>query len=295
MLFYLPLVLGSFWFGFKGSIAVASTVSILFFPYLVIHWDGFSIEDFDKILEGMLYITIALILGLLIEKERKAHRAKLQSENLAAVGRAVSELAHDIKTPLMAIGGFANQVKKKFGKETSERKKLDIVVRETERLESMVQEMLLFGKPLDIQPVNTDINGLVSETVKIARPMIKKNHVDIVVNLDPSVPLLMIDAPKVKQVMLNLVTNAIHASSAGDRIIISTNLNGNGVIVSVSDSGCGVEEKDQENIFRPFFSTKKGGTGLGLANVKKIIELHEGKIWCDQNQSKGMTFTIQLQ
>ena len=108
MLFYLPLVLGSLWFGLKGAIFVCASVSILYLPYTMIQWQGFSLEIFHVLLEGVLYIIIAFILGSLVEKERKEHRALLQAEGLAAVGKAVSEIAHDMKTPLMAIGGFAN-------------------------------------------------------------------------------------------------------------------------------------------------------------------------------------------
>ena len=103
MLFYIPLVLGSFWFGLRGAAFVSGFVSALYSPYVIKHWQGLSVEDFDRLLEGALYIGIALILGFLVDKERKKHRALIQAENLAAVGKAASEIAHDIKTPLLAI------------------------------------------------------------------------------------------------------------------------------------------------------------------------------------------------
>jgi len=110
MLFYLPLILGSFWFGLKGAMVVSFGVSILYLPYVLEHWQGWSLEDFDRLLEGILCVAIAFILGFLVEKERKLHNALLRSESLAAVGHGVSEIAHDMKTPLVAIGGFAKQV-----------------------------------------------------------------------------------------------------------------------------------------------------------------------------------------
>ncbi len=85
-------------------------VTILYTPYVLKQWQGLSVEDFDRLLEGVLYIGIAFILGFLVDKERKKHNALIQVENLAAVGKAASEIAHDIKSPLLAIGGFANQV-----------------------------------------------------------------------------------------------------------------------------------------------------------------------------------------
>jgi len=110
VLSYVPLILGSFWFGIRGALTIAIGMILLFFPYGMAHWHGFSLEDFHEILEGALYLAIALILGVLVERERKKHRALVEAESLAAVGRAVSEVAHDMKTPLMAIGGFAAQV-----------------------------------------------------------------------------------------------------------------------------------------------------------------------------------------
>ena len=101
MLFYIPLVLGSVWFGIRGAGFVSAFVIILYTPYVLKQWQGLSAEDFDRLLEGAVYIGIALILGFLVDKERKKHRALIQAENLAAVGNAVSEIAHDIKTPLI--------------------------------------------------------------------------------------------------------------------------------------------------------------------------------------------------
>ncbi|MFH1350106.1 MAG: hypothetical protein ABII26_04135 [Pseudomonadota bacterium] len=110
MLFYLPLVLGSFWFGLKGAIGTTFSVSIFYLPYMVTQWQGFSFEDFNKILEVALYVFVAFLLGYLIEKATKNQKEMVKIESLAAIGRALSEVAHDMKTPLVAIGGFASTV-----------------------------------------------------------------------------------------------------------------------------------------------------------------------------------------
>ena len=153
---------------------------------------------------------IALILGFLVEKERRKHRALIRAESLAAVGKAVSEIAHDMKTPLMAIGGFANQVSKKLEHHDPNQKKLGIVIQETARLESMVKEMLDFGKPLQLNSSKTNFNELVLESIKVAQPMAKKNGVKLESDLEPSLPSVLLDAPRVKPVSythLTLPTN----------------------------------------------------------------------------------------
>jgi len=294
MLFYLPLVLGSLWFGLKGALYVSVSVSILYLPHLMIHWQGLSLENFHKLLEGALYVFIAVILGLLVEKERKKHRALLRAESLAAVGKAVSEVAHDMKTPLTAIGGFVNQVSRRLGQDDANRRKLDVVIQETARLESMVEKMLDFGRPLELQPTKTSLNELVQESIEVAQPMARKAGVELKADLEPSLPALFVDIPRGKQVFLNLITNAVQASPAGERVTVRTHLAGNGVVTEVIDCGCGIKEQDRESVFHPFFSTKRGGTGLGLSIVKKIVEAHGGEVSFRTSSQEGVTFVVRL-
>jgi two-component system sensor histidine kinase HydH len=294
MLFYLPLVLGSLWFGLKGALFVSVSVSILYFPHLMVQWQGFSLENFHKLLEGVLYIVIGVIVGSLVEKERKKHRALLRADSLAAVGKAVSEVAHDMKTPLMAIGGFANQISGKLGQDDPNRKKLDVVIQETARLESMVEKMLDFGRPLELQPTKTSLNELVQESIEVAQPMAREGGVELKADLEPSLPALFVDIPRGKQVFLNLITNAVQASSAGEHVTVRTRHAENGVAAEVIDRGCGIKEQDRQSVFHPFFSTKKGGAGLGLSIVKKIVEAHGGQVSFHTSRQEGVTFVVRL-
>jgi signal transduction histidine kinase len=292
VLSYIPLILGTFWFGIKGAIAISAAMILLFFPYVMVHWHGFSLEDFHEILEGFLYLAIALILGVLVERERKKHRALVEVERLAATGRTALELAHDMKTPLMAIGGFTTQVARALDGDDPKQKKLRVVIQETGRLESMVREMLDFGKPMEMQLKETDLNGLVRETIEVVRPVAENTRVMLETDLDRSLPLFMADALKVKQVLFNLITNALETSSGGASVLIRTTEDRHWVKLHVIDSGSGIAEEDGENIFKPFFTKKKRGTGLGLPIVKKIVEAHGGKVFFHPNQGKGVTFTV---
>lgn len=294
MLFYLPLVLGSLWFGMKGAIYICVSVSVLFLPHAIRQWQWFSLEDFHRLSEGVLYIGIALILGFLVERERKKQRAFVRVRGLAAVGKAVSEIAHDMKTPLMAIGGFAKQVFKKLEPDNPDRKKLGLVIQETAHLESMVREMLDFGKPVELQFTEIDFNELVSNSVRVAQPMAKENGVELETDLASSLPSVVLDAPRVKQILSNLITNAIQASHTGDRVRVCTRLNSLGIMLEVADHGEGIAKEYHESIFHPFFSTKREGTGLGLGIVKKIVETHGGEVSFRINQEKGVTFTVRL-
>lgn len=121
-------------------------------------------------LEGLLFVPIALILGLLVQKERQKARALLEVESLTAVGKAVSEVAHDMKTPLMAIGGFVKQVARRMPEKDPDRNKLEIVIDETSRLEGMVRRMLDFGRPVELQMSQTDLNKAVRDVLEVASP-----------------------------------------------------------------------------------------------------------------------------
>ena len=291
---YLPLVLGTFWFGFKGAFCISTSVLILYFPYVIEQWQGLSLEDFHEVLEAVLYVIIAFVLGFLVEKERKKHRTLVRAKSLAAVGRAVSEIAHDMKTPLMVIGGFANQVSRKLGADVTSREQLRIVTRETARLESMVREMLDFGKPMEIQLTKTDLNQLVRETVEVAQPMARKRGIGINIDLEPSFPPLMLDVAGFKRMLLNLITNAVQASPIEKRVVVRTHRESQIAKLEVIDSGPGINQEEGRNIFNPFFSKKDGGTGLGLAIAKKIVEAHRGEISYHSDGAKGATFTVEL-
>ena len=238
MAFSLPLILGGLWFGLKGALIVSTTAFILFAPYIVMHWHGFSLNDFDKVLEGFIYFATTIILGLLVEREKKEHEARLRNESLAAVGKAVSEIAHDMKTPLMAIGGFSRQVTRSLDEDNPAQKKLEIIIQETSRLESMVKEMLDFGKPLALNRSETQLHDLILGCMEMSEPAAKEAGIELEFhNTSLSLPSISLDGLKIKQLLLNLLTNAIQASPAGEKVTISANSLKNAILIAVSGRG----------------------------------------------------------
>lgn len=291
MLFYLPLVLGSFWFGLRGAISISLSVSIFYVPFVMKNWQGLSFEDFDKLLEGLLFVTVSLILGILVEREREKQKTLVRIEKLAAMGAALSEVAHDMKTPLIAIGGFAGQVCGKLQPQDSDRRKLEIVMQETARLEALVKNMLEFGRPLEVQREQTHLNELVLETLETVRPMAQAASVELEAKLSPSPTFVLLDRAKIKRLLLNLLTNAVQASPEGERVQVKVRSHRKMVSIHVVDHGSGISEEHRNSIFHPFVSRKEGGTGLGLAISKKIVAAHGGIISFHSNREKGVTFT----
>ena len=293
-LYFLPIILAGFWFGLQKALWTSFSISLLYFPLILIHWQGFSSNDFDKIMEVILYNVDAFILGFLRDRQRIEHERYVKVESLAAMGRALSGVAHDMKTPLIAIGGFSKMVQRNFQEDDPSHKKLDIVVQETKRLENMVKEMLDFSRPLKLDRSEEDLNKVVEDCLAVAVGTAEDNEVTIEKHLDRDLPLISMDALRMKQVVINLLTNAVQASAAGQTVVVKTSRIKEYAAVEVTDCGCGIPMEQKEEIFAPFFSTKKEGTGLGLPIVKKIIESHNGYLELLDNPERGVTFRVLL-
>jgi signal transduction histidine kinase len=147
---------------------------------------------------------------------------------------------------------------------------------------------------MNLQLMDTYLNDLVLDSIKVAKPMAVKAGIELKTDLITSLPALTLDSSRIKQMLLNLITNAVQASPKGEHVLISTRPGNPGVVLEVVDEGCGIAEEHRESIFHPFFSTKKGGTGLGLGIVKKIVEAHGGEISFRPNTEKGITFTVRF-
>lgn len=293
-LYFIPIILAGLWFGFRGGCITSLSITAIYFPYIVISWHNFSPEDFNKIIAIILYNIVAVILGLLVDREKEEHKKLLRAESLAAIGKAVSSIAHDMKTPLIAIGGFTRFVQKKMNNDDPDHEKLEIVVKETQRLEQMVKDMLDFSKPLELDRSASDIHKVIQDSIAMVRETADNKKVKIEQDLTNNLPGFRFDEMRMEQVIINLLLNAIQASPEGEIITVRTARNGDDVKVDVKDCGCGIPKEHKEQIFFPFFTTKKEGTGLGLPIVKKIVEAHTGSLEVVDNPDKGVTFRIVL-
>ena len=293
-LYFLPIVLAAFWFGLHGALATSLTITALFVPFTLIHWQNLSPDDFSLAMDKLLYNIVAVVLGLLTDRERAQHERMLDAENLAGMGKAVASVAHDMKTPLIAIGGFSSSVQKKLEKDDPNYGKLDIVIEETRRLENMVKQMLDFSGPLELDRSQADINKLVQDSIVVVSKTPEGSRVRIDMHLPNDLPPVSFDVMRMKQALINLLMNAIQASPEGETVTVSTYQKSSYVGIDLSDNGCGIPPGQKEKIFAPFCTTKKGGTGLGLPVTKKIIQAHDGRLELLDNAERGITFRILL-
>lgn len=227
--------------------------------------------------------------------ETKALQEQLiRSERLAALGQTVAELSHEIKNPLMLIGGFARQLRKGAADEKV-RAKLDIITAEVGRLEHLLVELKEIYTPRGLKLEKIPVFELLREIYALVESDCNCREINISLKARESDICLQGDREKLKQVLLNIVKNSIEAVSAGDIITIDADATRGMVTISIIDSGPGIPEGIGEKIFSPFFTTKKQGTGLGLSVSKRIIEQHPGgSLEVKSHQQQGTVARIIL-
>jgi len=293
-LYYLPIILASWWFGLRGALATSLSITACYSPSIAWHWQDFSPENFDMILAVLLYNSVAVVIGVMKNHETAANARLLRVESLAAMGRSLAAVAHDMRAPLVTIGGLSRRLRKKLKEDDSAREKLDLIVNETARLEMMMKNMLDFSRPLELQLGKEDINDIVQSCLVTVKEAAQKKGVEVECLLCPDLPTVNIDAMRLKQVVINLAMNATQASPKGEKVILRTTKKAGNIIIDVADCGCGIPPDQKEKIFNPFYTTKKEGTGLGLPIVKKIVEAHGGSVEVLENRVRGVILRVTL-
>jgi signal transduction histidine kinase len=165
---------------------------------------------------------------------------------------------------------------------------------EIDRLDRAVKTFLNFTKPLEMRLEETDLRALLEEIADAARPSITRAGVDLRLEMPSSFPHVLVDQQIIHQAVLNLLVNASEFTQPGGRITLGLRRNGEFAVIAVSDSGAGIPVEDQKKIFQLFFTTRPGGTGIGLANTFRFVQLHNGRIEFDSEVGRGTTFRLEL-
>ncbi len=240
---------------------------------------------------GKLYFTG--IVRDLTETKALQNRI-LKSQRLSTLGQFVAEITHEIKNPLMMIGGFSHQLIHKT-EDPQSLKKLHIMVNEVTRLEGLLKEVGEFyhSKPLSLDKL--DMNALLRNVYLLFKDDCGEKKIRIGYHPAGRPLFVMGDKAKLEQVFLNLVKNSIESIKGGGELVIRSRLKENQAVVTVTDNGCGIPAADREKIFSPFYTTKSEGSGLGLSISKRIIEDHEGSIFTlKSEEGRGTEFKITM-
>ncbi len=233
-----------------------------------------------------------------MKKLEERQDAIVESEKMAAVGRIASHIAHEIRNPLVTMGGYAKRILKHSSDGSPDLKKItksaDIILKESERLEKILSNVMDFTKPSKYIKEFNDINHIIRDTYRLLKNVLLEKSIKVRMDLDEGLPNVKSDFNQMKQVLLNLFQNAIDATPSGGGIHIITESDEASIIVRFIDSGSGIDADNPDVIFEPFFTTKITGVGLGLANVRKIIKDHRGKIWAFNREEGGAEFVIKI-
>lgn len=222
-----------------------------------------------------------------------------QSEKLAAIGRLAAGVAHEIRNPLSSIRGFARFLAHALSDRSQEREYAEIMVKEVDRINRVVNDLLTFAQPMKPNREPTDISKIIKHTIRLMEVDARSRDVLIHRNISPDLDKLSIDGNQITQALINLILNALQELDTGGIIEVGADVDhsGNQINIWVEDNGSGIAHENKGKIFDPFFTTREKGTGLGLAIVHKIAENHGGEIRVDSplpSRNQGCRFTIIL-
>ncbi|HMG74131.1 MAG TPA: ATP-binding protein, partial [Pyrinomonadaceae bacterium] len=226
---------------------------------------------------------------------RALEETSRRQDRMAAVGRLAASIAHEIRNPLAAMRGSIQMLRSEMDGDTEQAQLMEIILRESDRLNKIVADYLNYARPRPAEFKNVDISALVADTFKLLRnsPELSEAHT---LNEDlPNRPAIVSGDPEqLKQVCWNIARNALKSMPDGGTFSVSlSEVDGNRLRLSFSDTGCGMSPEQVERLFEPFTSTT-GGTGLGLSIVYQIIRDHSGTINVRSLQGEGTTITIEL-
>ncbi|WP_231514810.1 ATP-binding protein [Oceanobacillus salinisoli] len=229
----------------------------------------------------------ALTLKDLTER-KEAEEMLVRSEKMSVAGQLAAGVAHEIRNPLTSIKGFLQLLQAGVNRKEEYYK---IMIEEIEKMEKITSELLFISKPMtDLKRIESVLE-MIEDTVSLLQTQAKLNNIEIVVK-QPITESVYCDKSQIKQVLINIVKNAIEAMGQSGEITISTHTTNDNISIHITDEGPGIPEEIIHKLGEPFFTTKKNGTGLGIMISKQILEEHHGSLEIMQNKDKGSTFKL---
>jgi signal transduction histidine kinase len=312
--YYVPLLLMALWFGWRGGIAAAALAALSYIPHIAMAWQSQPEYRAAGYVEIGMFFVIGGLTGALADLERVQKRkieetaaklsetyAQLQAsmeqlrraDRLSALGELSAGLAHEIRNPLGSLEGAVEILRRPELAEPTRQEFAEMAGKEVLRLKGLLTNFLEFARPqaprrtfIEPQLLLESVSQLAGETAKMSGITIRVESA--------TMAAVSVDAEQIKQVLLNLVLNAVQAMPAGGQITLRSRQGSGSVLLEVADQGVGIPTENLERIFDPFFTTRAGGTGLGLSIAYQIINRHGGHLAVRNNPDRGVTFTVVL-
>lgn len=267
-------------------------------------WIGMACGLFGAI--PLVHFASRRTAARLLRLERQARA----NERLAELGTLTSGLAHEIKNPLSTVGLNVQLLQEDLTTQPDEeqlgriRRRLDSLRRETQRLREILEDFLRFAGRMKLDLAPTDLHVVIDEMIDFYSPQAQAADIHLRTQLDAAPSLCPLDASLFKQALLNLLINAVHAMTTArekqqphggaSELLLRTRREGADIRIDLIDTGPGIDAQTLPRIFEPYFSTRRGGTGLGLPTTRRIIEEHGGTITCHSEPGRGTNFVIHL-
>jgi len=223
-----------------------------------------------------------------------SHEKLLRAERLAAIGEVVAKVSHEIRNPLVNIGGFTNRLLESAKKGTDDFRFLEIISAETNRLEKILENILNYSTIFQPKKELCNFKDLINKNILMVMDDLEKQGISVYLELDEAECVIQVDPYQMTQVFLNIFRNAMQAMPKGGKLSVVTHRNNNFLVVSIQDTGIGIRKRDRSKLFQPFYTTKVRGLGLGLPIAVQILSLHGGRIEVTSRYRAGTTFSIHL-
>jgi PAS domain S-box-containing protein len=239
------------------------------------------------------YVLVQRDITILKNLEKKYY----ESQKLAAVGQLSAGIAHEVRNPLSSIKMSLQILEKRIKPTGNDLKRFEIAEREVEHLEKLVNDVLIFAKPAAPRKEPSDIKEVLEHALAMAEKSISDKSIHVNKRFERGIPPVEVDSAMLEQAFLNIYHNAIDAMGKKGTLLVSVKKASNGkgsVVVEIDDNGCGINEEDLPHLFNPFFTSKQYGTGLGLSQVKKIVDLHNGAVDILSKKGEGTRFIVTL-
>jgi two-component system sensor histidine kinase HydH len=310
--YYIPIVLASFWFEILGGLITAVGLSSVYLIHIIRDWGHYPAYSFQQYAEIGMYLAVAVLVGSLSRAQRRARQrleaagAELSaayqklnetfdqlrhSDRLASLGQLAAVIAHEIRNPLGSIQGAVDILGAGLPASDPKAEFAQIARKEVTALEKLTREILQFSKPAPPKQLPIDPQEIVEAACRLCADQARRQQVDVRLEQSPATRIL-VDPEQIKQVLLNILINAIQVQPSGGKIEIRISRDLNDVVISVRDFGPGIAAENLDRIFDPFFTTKREGTGLGLAISYQLVSHNGGRIRAESPPGQGACFRI---
>lgn len=224
---------------------------------------------------------------------KKVERELIQAEKLSTTGRIARTIAHEVRNPLTNLNLALDQLKEEFTSNENTRIYTDILDRNLNRIEELISELLRSSRPKELQLSKTPLSAVLNETVDLIKDRINLNEMKLIKTITPDLPSVLVDKELVKIALVNIMVNAIEAMEPGKGVLrIAVDHEGDQVVLTISDNGKGIPDKEVGKLFDPFYSAKQGGMGLGLTSTQNILNSHKIEIEVQSKLGEGTSFYI---